>query len=132
MRKLTIILAFLFSGASYADTAKLSAGIPDFKKQPFINIYRNDLFKNGWKPIINHTMENLSDDEIVDPYTKDFIKMGIVEVDVCSGTGMAPCVFLYKRQNQCIEVHTIGEFFPGEKLYPGVTSVEAVSCPPGK
>ena len=64
---------------------------------------RKAMFRDGWRPVRN-TEPLWSDREL------NFLKNGIHEVVVCSGTGMAQCYFEYQRGDYKVRLITFGEY----------------------
>lgn len=64
---------------------------------------RAALIKEGWTPVR----------QIAEPYDTlggELRKKGWIEVEICAGTGMAPCVFVWQNlQGKRLEVVTTGE-----------------------
>lgn len=75
--------------------------IPQVKKGASYASVRQALIKEGWKPI-PQTEEAFGHTEEVRKKYK--------EVQMCAGTGIAPCIFIFKNANgKTLEVGTVGE-----------------------
>lgn len=62
---------------------------------------RKSLLTQGWKPVTLPDAEACS--------TDDRRCAGRPEVFICAGTGMANCLFTWRRRGTVIEVSTVGE-----------------------
>ena len=89
---------------------------------------RKKLLAAGWQPL--QTKSSTDADE--DPDIKSgngplFWKRGYVELEACSGTGVAACAFLFKDGfGNHLRVTTAGEELPKEKTYARVTGFQFV------
>ena len=102
------ILAAVIIVASFAALAKT----PTFpKNEPYASA-RESLLKQGWRPV------HAPDPGFVCQKGDDRCQ-GRPETFACAGTGLANCLFLWKRQKTVIEVETVGE---------GSPSVTSVRC----
>lgn len=74
---------------------------------------RKVILENGWKPMPNHNRANI--------YTSstaiEFQKLGFIEVDDCSGTGMGYCAFHFKNDLDLYLIVTTQEApFAGDRI----------------
>jgi|CXWL01.1.fsa_nt_gi hypothetical protein len=89
---------------------------------------RPKLLAAGWQPFwtIHHNKA------ATDPNTsigngKIFWGKGYWEIELCAGTGLAPCTFLFKdAYGNKLRVATAGEEFPRQKAFARVTSFKFV------
>ncbi len=81
------------------------AQVPSFPKDEPYAKARKLLLKKGWKPI--HEPEAGFVCEKGDPRCK-----GRPETVACAGTGIANCIFRWKRKGVVIDVNTVGETAP--------------------
>ncbi len=81
----------------------LSQVIPQVELGTPYKKVRTALIKEGWTPVRQN----------VEPYDMmgaEHRKKGWIEVEVCAGTGRAPCVFVWQnQQGKRLEVVTTGE-----------------------
>lgn len=99
---LSFFLAFVLSPYGLCDDSgsvkEVSA--PDFEKFLAYGLVREELIKEGWKPVL---LPN-----------SDLCKEGDTrcsnrpEMHVCSDSGNMPCVFVWKKENYFIKVFTAG------------------------
>lgn len=69
---------------------------------PYANV-RTALLKAGWKPV----RQKLESYDFMGIELRD---NGWIEVESCAGTGMAPCLFVWRNQKgKRLEVVTVGE-----------------------
>lgn len=89
---------------------------------------RKRLIAAGWKPLRTKSYnEANTDPDIAYGNGRIFWKRGYVEVEVCSGTGVAACAFLFKdAYGNRLRVTTEGEELPKEKAYAIVTGFRFV------
>lgn len=89
---------------------------------------RKKLVAAGWQPLQTKSFNEVDGD----PDTKSgngplFWKRGYVELEACSGTGVAACAFLFKdAYGNHLRVTTAGEELPKEKAYATVTGFQFV------
>lgn len=105
-------------------TCNGSATIPYIERLP-INIAREMLFERGWKP-----RDLTSSGPRAAGQAQDIASRGIVEVEDCSGTGLAFCSYLYQGAAAELSVTTAGEIGENGSL-PWVSGYEA-RCRPVK
>ena len=91
---------------------------------------RKRLLAAGWQPVQTKSFNEAdSDPDISHGNGRLFWRKGYVEVEACSGTGMAPCSFLFKdAYGNRLRVTTAGEEVPRRKYYARVTGFEFVGC----
>ena len=84
---------------------------------------RKKLLAAGWQPFRTKSFnETDSDPDIAYGNGRSFWKRGYVEVEACSGTGVAACAFLFEdAYGNRLRVTTAGEEAPKEKAYARVT-----------
>lgn len=84
---------------------------------------RKKLLAAGWQPLRTKSYNEADDDpDIAYGNGSIFWKKGYVEVEACSGTGVAACAFLFKdAYGNRLRVSTEGEELPEEKAYAIVT-----------
>jgi hypothetical protein len=89
---------------------------------------RKRLLAAGWQPLRTKSFNEAgSDPDIAYRNGRDFWKRGYVEVESCSGTGVAACSFLFKDvYGNRLRVITTGEEFPRQKAYARVTGFHFV------
>ncbi|MGJ0503292.1 MAG: hypothetical protein ACR65X_05990 [Methylocystis sp.] len=81
------------------------AHVPSFPKDEPYAKARKALLKKGWKPV--HAPEAGFVCQKGDPRCE-----GRPETVSCAGTGMANCIFRWKRKGVVIDVNTVGETTP--------------------
>lgn len=132
--KMTLCCTLLFgfgTPGAFAQTTKpaptKAAKLPAIKGMTYHKA-RKVLLAKGWKPV--QTIE--SKDASTSPETKygngrEFWKRGYVEVESCSGTGEAPCAFLFRdSKGRRLRVITKGEESPARKAFAVVSDLELV------
>ena len=88
---------------------------------------RKKLLKTGWQPLQTKSNEANADPDISYGNGPLFWKRGYVELESCSGTGVAACAFLFKdAYGNHLRVTTAGEEIPKEKAYATVTGFRFV------
>ncbi len=115
-----IILLLLFVSipiSSFSEEEFYWSDVP-FEEGQTIHEARSILIKNGWNPVNQHSDETPEEYS----YLNTFIKAGVVEVVDCAGTGVAPCIFFYKKGEKCITVYTSGEENPEAGYYARINS----------
>ena len=89
---------------------------------------RKALIANGWQPV--QTVRWQEKNEKLFGQASDFWEKGYVEVEDCAGTGLAPCIFLFRDvYGNHLRVTTAGEEIPEEKGFAMVTGFEFVCQP---
>jgi hypothetical protein len=89
---------------------------------------RKKLLAAGWQPLQTKSF-NEAEEDVDIKYGNGllFWRRGYVEVEACSGTGVAACAFLFKDvYGNRLRVTTAGEEFPKEKAYARVTGFRFV------
>jgi hypothetical protein len=85
---------------------------------------RKELISNKWQPFTTLNFNTAKDELMYSGNGLGFWEQGYYEVEMCSGTGYAPCVFNFKDvYGNLLQVGTTGEEFPSEKIYATVSSV---------
>ncbi len=89
---------------------------------------RKKLLAAGWQPVqTKSSNEAANDPDISYGNGPLFWRKGYVEIEACSGTGVAACVFLFKdRYGNRLRVTTSGEEVPRRKYYARVTGFRFV------
>jgi len=89
---------------------------------------RKMLLAAGWQPLRTKPLNGAdSDPDLTSGNGPAFWKRGYVEVESCSGTGMAACSFLFKdAYGNRLRVTTAGEELPKQKAYARVTGFHFV------
>lgn len=86
---------------------------------------RKRLLAAGWKPI--RTITQRTGPDIFDGNGPLFWRKGYVEVEACSGTGVAACAFLFKdAYGNRLRVTTEGEEIARPKSYARVSGFKFV------
>lgn len=103
------------------------AKIPAITKATY-QTARKRLLAAGWQPVPRKSFsETTPDPSIAYGNGPMFWKRGYVEVEACSGTGVAACSFLFKdAYGNRLRITTAGEELPEEKSYARVTSFRFV------
>jgi len=89
---------------------------------------RKKLLAAGWQPLQTKSFNEAdADPDIKSGNGPLFWKRGYVELEACSGTGVAACAFLFKdAYGNHLRVTTAGEELPKEKAYARVTGSQFV------
>jgi hypothetical protein len=89
---------------------------------------RKLLVSGGWQPVQARTAEEAkTDPDIASGNGPVFWAKGYVELEACSGTGLAPCAFLFKdSKGNRLRVTTGGEEDPAHKVSAKVTGFQFV------
>jgi len=89
---------------------------------------RKRLLAAGWQPLKTKSFnESNSDPDIAYGNGHIFWKRGYVEVEACSGTGVAACAFLFEdAYGNRLRVTTAGEELPKQKAYARVNGFRFV------
>lgn len=93
---LIFIIALFVSGA-FAQ----KSGLPRLKKGESYATVREKMLKAGWKPYTAPDADQCSEG--------DKRCENRPEMQNCAGTGLAPCRFLWKRNDKTVVIFTIGE-----------------------
>jgi len=85
---------------------------------------RKKLLAAGWKPFQTKTA---TDPDVANGNGELFWRQGYVEIEACSGTGVAACAFLFKdTYGNRLRVTTSGEELPDVKAYARVSGSKFV------
>ena len=89
---------------------------------------RKKLLAAGWQPLQTKSFNDADEDpDIKSGNGPLFWKRGYVELEACSGTGVAACAFSFKdAYGNHLRVTTAGEELPKEKTYARVTGFQFV------
>jgi hypothetical protein len=89
---------------------------------------RKRLLSAGWQPLRTKFYNRAEDDsEIAYGNGRFFWRKGYVEVEACSGTGVAACAFLFRdAYGNRLRVTTEGEELPKERAQATVTGFRLV------
>jgi hypothetical protein len=89
---------------------------------------RKKLLAAGWQPLQTKSFnETDTDPDISYGNGRLFWRRGYVEVEACSGTGVAACAFLFKdAYGNRLRITTAGEELPRRKAYARVTGFQFV------
>ena len=89
---------------------------------------RKRLLTAGWQPLRTKSVNQAEPDPDISYGNGPlFWRRGYVEVESCSGTGVAACAFLFKdAYGNRLRVTTEGEELPKEKAYARVTGFRIV------
>jgi hypothetical protein len=98
------------------------AKIPVIKESTYHKA-RKRLLAAGWRPVRTKSVnEARTDPDISYGNGPLFLRKGYVEIEACSGTGVAACAFLFKDvHGNRLRVNTEGEEDPRLKYYARVT-----------
>ncbi len=96
-----IIGLILAIAISVSTNGGQTGGLARLKKGEIYAKVRLKLLKAGWKPFHSPDAGECLDG--------DARCAGRPEMENCAGTGLAPCVFLWKRKDKTIVIFTIGE-----------------------
>lgn len=91
------------------------AKVPNINNQP-IDKARAALKASGWMPVPS------SEQDRTDSRVADLVKLGVVEAEACSGTGLGYCNFNYRGEAGTLSVTTVGD-----DEYPSVSGYD-VKC----
>ncbi|HKY46246.1 MAG TPA: hypothetical protein VJM50_24350 [Pyrinomonadaceae bacterium] len=89
---------------------------------------RKRLLAAGWQPVRTKSINDArTDPDILHGNGPLFWRKGYVEIEACSGTGVAACVFLFKDvYGNRLRVTTQGEEVPRSKSYARVSGFQFV------
>lgn len=100
------------------------AKVPAIKESTYHRA-RKRLLAAGWQPV--KTNRARTDPDISYGNGPLFWRKGYVEIEACSGTGVAACAFLFKdRHGNRLRVTTEGEEVPRLKYYARVSGFKFV------
>lgn len=126
-----VLFCFLATGVALAQDKPCRparhAKLPVIKKSTY-HTARKRLIAAGWQPLRTKAFNKAdSDPEISFGNGQLFWKRGYVEVEACSGTGVAACAFLFKdAYGNRLRISTAGEELPKQKAYARVTGFRFV------
>jgi hypothetical protein len=89
---------------------------------------RKRLLAAGWQPLQTKSFNEAdTDPDISYGNGRLFWRRGYVEIEACSGTGVAACAFLFKdAYGNRLRVSSAGEELPRQKTYAKVTGFHFV------
>lgn len=128
---LALLVCFLAAGTASAQDSPCRparhAKLPAIKGSAYHRA-RKRLLAAGWRPLRTKPREVAADDpDISYGNGQLFWRRGYVEVESCSGTGVAACAFLFKdAYGNRLRVTTAGEELPRQKAYSTVTGFRFV------
>jgi len=128
---LAVIICVVATGTVWAQDRP--CGLTKHAKLPAITKLtyhkaRKRLLAVGWRPLRTKSYNKAdTDPDIAYGNGRVFWKRGYVEVEACSGTGVAACAFLFRDSyGNRLRVATQGEEVPKEKAYAVVTGFRFV------
>ena len=128
---LTVLICAWVSGIALAQEKpcqpRRHAKLPAIKESTYHKA-RKRLLAVGWQPLRTKSLtEAKADPDIKYGNGPHFWRKGYVELEACSGTGVAACAFLFKDvYGNRLRVITEGEEVPRWKSYARVTGVQFV------
>jgi len=135
-KELMLFVALLIFTTTVAFAAEKSCKPSKHAKLPAVTEFtyhkaRKALLSAGWQPLQTKSFnEANTDSDISYGNGALFWKKGYVEVEACSGTGIAACTFLFKDvYGNRLRVITAGEEYSKENAYARVTGLQFV-CEP--
>jgi len=125
---LAVVIAFWAVHISLAQAQRCQptrhASLPTVTKRTYDDA-RKALIAAGWKPFQMHKVRD--DVDISEGNGPIFWQRNYVEVEACSGTGLAPCAFLFiDTYGNRLRISTAGEEVPEAKVHAIVTEVRYV------
>jgi hypothetical protein len=103
------------------------AKLPAISELPYSKA-RKKLLAAGWQPLQTKSFNEADEDADI-RYGNGplFWKLGYVELEACSGTGVGACAFLFKdAYGNHLRVTTAGEELPKDRAYARVTGFQFV------
>ncbi len=100
MRSVKVFLVAILIAVLFSIGLAQSSGLPRLKKSESYAMVRVKMIKAGWKPYHSPDAQDCGGDARCE---------GRPEMEACAGTGMANCVFLWKRKGKTVEILTTGE-----------------------
>ena len=91
------------------------AKVPNINNMP-IDKARAALKANGWEPVPS------SEQDRTDSRVAELVKLGVIEAEACSGTGLGYCSYNYRGEAGTLSVTTAGD-----NDYPSVSDYD-VKC----
>lgn len=128
---LAILICSLLSAGVFAQKRpckpRRHAKVPAIKESTYHRA-RKKLLAAGWQPLQTKSSTEASPGpDISYGNGPVFWRKGYVEIEACSGTGVAACAFLFKdAYGNRLRVTTSGEEMPREKFYARVTGYKFV------
>lgn len=129
MKKISLaLLVLLFFSSAMLGTmqpckSRRNAKLPRVKDYTYHKA-RTKLLAAGWQPLQTHSS---SDSDVSRGNGPLFWRKGYVEIEACSGTGVAACAFIFKdAYGNRLRVTTEGEELPSEKSFARVNSLRFV------
>lgn len=98
--RMRLLIPFIAVGLSVAP-ALAQSGAPSFPPGTSYAEARDSLIGLGWSPVTLPGSDRCS--------RNDERCAGRPEMHACSGTGLAPCAFTWRRGDTLVEVLTVGE-----------------------
>lgn len=129
--RLAILACGLSAGVAFAQAKPCRpsrhAKLPAIKGTTY-HTARKRLLAAGWRPLRTKPAEvSDTDPDVADGNGSVFWKRGYVEVEACSGTGLAGCAFLFRdAYGNRLRVTTLGEESPQEKAHARVSGYRFV------
>ncbi|MDY6458134.1 hypothetical protein [Acinetobacter faecalis] len=129
--KIIILTLSLLSLTTFANaetcTPSKHAKIPNIAEKSYHQA-RKQLIANQWQPVRTININTAKDYLMYSGNGWNFWKKGYTEIENCSGTGYAPCVFNFKDvYGNILKIYTEGEDSPKEKIYATISGYE-FSC----
>ena len=127
---LSILICFLTGGALAQErpcVPEKHARLPAITELTYHKA-RKKLLAAGWQPLQTKSF-NEADTDLDTSHGNGrlFWRRGYVEVEACSGTGVAACAFLFKdAYGNRLRVTTAGEELPRQRAYAHVTGYSFV------
>ncbi|GIU81086.1 MAG: hypothetical protein D6687_00550 [Acidobacteria bacterium] len=130
-----IVLAFILASAitlaqNNQCKGQKQAKVPAIKGLTYHKA-RKKLLAAGWRPLPKKSVsrtknpEEIDDPDILAGNGPIFWQRGYVELESCSGTGLAYCSFLFKdAYGNRLQVVTSGEELPEQRIYAKVNSLK--------
>jgi hypothetical protein len=129
--RLAILICVLAAGSAFAQNRpcqpRRHAKLPVIIELTYHKA-RKKLLAAGWQPLQTKSFNEAGDDpDISYGNGRLFWRGGYVEVEACSGTGVAACAFLFKdAYGNRLRVTTAGEELPRQKAYARITGFQFV------
>lgn len=100
---LNIFLLFILSFfcVSCDSNSKNNVTVPQFETDEAYGHVREKLIQMGWEPVVSPESDTC--------WEGDVRCTNRPEMEACSGTGIAPCVFVWRKENYTLRVYTVGE-----------------------
>lgn len=134
--KITVLLSFVGVFGTLASFAQKPCVPQKHAKFPAIvsmtyHKARPKLLAAGWQPLATiHHNKTKEHSDISYGNGAIFWKRGYLEIEACSGTGLAPCSFLFSdAYGNKLRVVTLGEEYPKQKAFARVDNYKFVCDP---